>query len=126
MSKKPKFLYKPSEMGDWFASLGRKLIAIKKSGAKDWGVKDRYREQGELLRNQNVTVRHIRWQKVYAPAYREALKQAQTELNKNDQQAFKYARQRGENAVLVAFADEVKTSRAVRDAMQELDYGVDE
>ena len=126
MSKKPKFLYKPSELGDWFASLGRKLIAIKNSGVKDWGLKGRYREQGALLRKQNVTVRHIKWHKVYAPAYREALKQAQTELNKNDQQAFKYARQRGENAVLVAFADEVKTSRAVRDAMQELDYGVDE
>lgn len=125
MSKKPKFLYRPSEYGEWFASLGRKLISVKKSGAKDWGLKGRYREQGALLKKQNVSVRHIKWHKVYAPAFRDAFAQARDTLNKNDQQAFKYARQKGEHAVLVAFPDEVTTTRAVRDAMQELDYGVD-
>jgi len=120
MSKKPKFLYRPSEYGELFAAIGRRLKAVKKDGVADWGIKNRFIEVRELLKNRKVTIRHYKWLQVYEAAYEEAYSRAVNVLEKTETQALKYARQKGEQAVVEAFPDEVSTTRAVRDAMNEL------
>lgn len=122
MSKKHKFLYRPSEYGSWFAALGRKLKAIKRAGVADWGVKERYEEQRERLKKRNVDMRHLKWLEVYDSAYRVAFDNAINQLNKSDKQAFKFARTVAEYAVIDNFFDEVTTTRAVRDAVVKLGY----
>lgn len=122
MSKKPKFLYRLHEYESWYALLGRKLKAMKRDGIDDWGIKERQMLVRELLKKRNVTERHIRWHEIYEPAFDEAYVYAQSELNYADKRAFKYARSKGESAVVDAFSNEVTTARAVRDAMTELGY----
>ena len=122
MSKRAKFLYRPNEYGSWFASLGRKLKAIKRDGVTDWGVKERYEGQRERLKRQNVDIRHLKWLEVYDLAYRDAFDQAVDQLKMSDKQAFKFARKKAEYAVIDAFPDEITTTRAVRDAIFELEY----
>ena len=122
MSTKPKFLYRLHEYESWYASLGRKLKAMKRDGVDDWGIKERQLLVRELLKKRNVTERHIRWHEIYEPAFDKAYTYAQSNLEKNDKQAFKYAMKKGEYAVTDAFPNEVSTTRAVRDAMTELGY----
>jgi hypothetical protein len=122
MSEKPKFLYRLHEFESWYASLGRKRKAMKRDGVDDWGIKERQLLVRELLKKRNVTERHIRWHEVYEPAFDEAFDYAKSKLKKNDKQALKYARIKGEFSVIDAFPDEVSTARAVRDAMAELGY----
>ena len=124
MSKKPKFLYRPSEYGEWFAAIGRKLKVMKKDDVADWGVKDRFIEVRELLKDRKVTIRHYKWLQVYEAAYKEAYSRAVNVLEKTETQALKYARQKGEQAVVEAFPDDVSTTRAVRKAINKLQlYG---
>ena len=122
MSKKPKFLYRLHEYESWYASLGRKLKAMKHDGIDDWGIKERKLLVRELLKKRNVTERHIRWHEIYEPAFDGAYVHAIENLKNTEKQAFKYARKKGEFAVIDAFAIEVSTTRAVRDAMTELGY----
>jgi len=124
MSKKPKFLYRPHKYGSWFASLGRKLKAMKLAGIKDWGVKDRYRIQRELLRERNTAIRHIRWSKVYCEAYRSAYEQSVKLFDNTEKQASKYARQKAEQTVVEMFPEEVTSTRTVRDAMKRRDCDI--
>jgi hypothetical protein len=123
MSKKPKFLYRLREYESWFASLGRKRIAMKRDGVADWGVKERKLLVRELLKKRSVTERHFRWHEVYEPVLNKSYAYAISDLKKNHKQAYKYAMIKGEFAVTNAFPDEVTTERAVRDAMTELGYG---
>ena len=122
MTKKPKFLYRLHEHESWYASLGRKLKEMKRQGIEDWGVKERQIMVRELLKKRRVTERHIRWHEIYEPAFDDAYAFAKNDLEYSDKQAFKYARKKGEVAVIVACPDEVTTTRAVRDAMRSLGY----
>ena len=125
MSTKPKFLYRLHEYESWYASLGRKLKAMKRDGIDDWGVKERQLLVRELLKKRSVTERHIGWHEIYEPAFDIAYAHARSALEMNDKQATKYAMKKGEYAVTDAFPNEVTTTRAVRDAMTELGYGED-
>jgi hypothetical protein len=122
MSTKPKFLYRLHEYESWYASLGRKLKAMKRDGVNDWGIKERQLLVRELLKKRRVTERHIRWHEIYEPVFDDEYDHAQSNLDLNEKQAFKYARKKAEYAVTDAFPDEVSTTRAVRDAMTELGY----
>jgi hypothetical protein len=122
MTKKPKFLYRLHEYESWYASLGRKMKEMKRQGTEDWGVKERQILVRELLKKRKVTERHIRWHEIYEPVFDKAYSYAKSKLEYTDKRAFKYARAKAENAVVITFNDEVKTERAVRDAMHKLGY----
>lgn len=120
MGKKPKFLWPTSKYGEWFASLGRTLKDMKNNNVADWGVKKNYLRVRELHKERKVTARHYRWLQVYEAAHDEAYARALDELEKTEKQALKYARQKGEQAVLEAFPDEVTTTPGVRKAIRNL------
>lgn len=115
MQDKPKFLYRISEWGGWFAAIGRKLKANKKAGTVDAIAKDRHQDLKNLLRWQKAKQRHYKWWQVYKEAYDAALDAASVD-GLTDKQAKKRARQKAEYAVVDAFPNEVTTTRAVRDA----------
>ena len=97
---------------------------MKKDDVVDWGVKDRFIEVRELLKDRKVTIRHYEWLQVYEAAYEEAYSRAVNVLEKTETQALKYARQKGEQAVVEAFSDDVSATRTVRKAISKLQrYG---
>ena len=118
MPDKPKFLYRISEWGVWFAAIGRKLKANKKCGTTDEIAKDHHEDLHGLLRWRKSKARHLNWWQVYKDAYDAALDSGSVD-GLTDKQAEKRARQKAEYAVVDAFPDEVTTTRAVRDAFDE-------
>ncbi len=118
MPDKPKFLYRPSEWGGWFAAISRRLKANKKAGVIDEGAKSSRRVLHGLLRWRKAAMRHHKWWPVYKEAYESAFDKGLYD-GLTDKQAEKRARQKAEYAVVDAFPDEVTTTRAVRDAFDE-------
>ena len=118
MPDKPKFIYRISEWGAWFAAIGRKLKANKKAGTVDAIAKARHKDLHGLLRWRKAKERHHKcW-----PIYKEAYELAQDKSlydGLTDKQAHKRARQMAEQAVVDAFPSEFTTTRAVRDAFDE-------
>ena len=121
MAKKPKFLYRPHEIGSWFASLGRKLKAEKNINVIDAGVKQRYRQVGEMQREVNTRTRHLKWYQTYRKSFESEYKK-ELSKNKTDEQSRKAARKKAEYDVVIAYPEEVSTTRAVRDAVRALGY----
>lgn len=117
MSSKKQFLFRPSDYDKWFAALGRRIKRMRRDGAQNPVIKDRYIEVRDLLKERNVIVRHCRWIRVYNSIFNETHSRALHESGKTKKQAFKYARQKAEQAVLEAFPEEVSSTRAVRDAV---------
>ena len=118
MPDKPKFIYRISEWGTWFAAIGRKLKANKKAGTVDAIAKDRHQDLKNLLRWQKAKKRHYKWWQVYQAAYDSALDKSLYD-GLTDKQAHKQARQEAEQAVVDAYPTEVTITRAVRDAFDE-------
>ncbi len=118
MPDKPKFLYRTSEWGAWFAAIGRKLKANKKGGTVDAIAKDRHKDLHGLLRWRKAKSRHHKWWPVYKEAYESALDESIYD-GLTDKQAHKCARQTAEQAVVDAFSPEVTSTRTVRDAFDE-------
>lgn len=118
MGDTPKFLYRLSEWGDWFASLGRRRKADKRNGIDDPAVLERHQDLKHLLRWRNAKMRHHRWWKTYEIAYEHALDEAYMD-GLTEKQALKYARQEAEQAVLDTFPDEVTHWKTVRNAFDE-------
>ena len=121
MGKKPKFLYRPHEIGSWFASLGRKLKASKGAEADDRGLQERYHQVGQMQRDVNTRTRHFKWYKEYKKSF-ESEYENELAKNKTEEQSRKAARKKAEYDVILAFPAEVKTPRAVRDAIRALGY----
>lgn len=117
MSKKPKYLFRTSEIGGLLALIGRKLKQYKGTGISNQVLKKQHKEALEFQKWVNVVRRHTKWKKVYEAVIVEEYKRALDQLHKTELQAFKFARQKAEQAVVDKFPDEVTTTRAVRDAM---------
>lgn len=118
MGDSPKFLYRVSEWGDWFASLGRRRKADKRNGIDDPALLERYQVLKNLLRWRKAKMRHYRWWKTYEIAYEAALDDAFKD-GMTEKQADKYAKQKAEQTVLDAFPDEVTHWRTVRNAFDD-------
>lgn len=121
MSKQFKFLRRTNEIGQWFAELGRKLKSRKQAGKPDPILKEMYRQVREGRREQNVIRRHSKWRRVYISVFEENYLHAREYQKKTEKQARKWARQKAEQAVVDTFEDEVRTKRAVREAMKGFD-----
>ena len=119
MSNKPKFLWRPSEFGHWFAALGRKRKAELRQGIDDPSTVAGMQFTHHLSKWRKAKIRHHRWWQVYQPAFDAAYDAAWRDEGLTDRQAFKRARQAAEQAVVDAFPFEVTTTRAVRDAFDE-------
>ena len=122
MSKKPKFIWRTSELGSWSASLWRKLKALKREGTADWGVKERHRIVTEMHKAQNFRRRDLKWQKAYQKKFESvyAMKRAK---GYTEEEAFKEARRLAEIEVTIEFPKDNKETysmRAVRNAMNRL------
>lgn len=117
MNDKPNFLMRGwSEMRERFSQLGQKINANKIAGTPDSAVNAEYKQLNDFMRDASTTLRHNEWWQVYKPAYDQAHDAALYE-GLTDKQAHKLARREAEEAVVVAFPDDVTTTRAVRDAL---------
>ena len=121
MSKKSKRFYRVSELGDWFASIGRTLKKRKKAGSDDQALRRQYIEVREVHRELNVLRRHFAWEEVYDKAFEKEKERFMEEYHYTEKKAEKFARIAAEYAVLEEFPDEVTTTRAVRNAMKKLE-----
>ena len=120
MGKKPKYLHRTSELGDWFASIGRKLKEYKRAGINVQFLRKQHSEIREFRREQKTFIRHLRWQEVYEAVFEEEHKRALEQLCYSEKKAFSYARKKAELAVVDEFSGEIKTTRAVRNAINKL------
>ena len=122
MSKKLKFMWRTSELGDWSASLWRKLKTLKRGNIVDWGVKERHRTVTEMHKAQNFMSRDLKWQKFYQEKFESVYAKKKTN-GYTEEESRKEARRLAEIEVTIEFPkndEEAYSPRAVRKAMNRL------
>ena len=119
MNDKPKFMYRPEEYGQLLARLGRKIQADKRAGVVDSHRQRRHKTIQRIQRMFTTRLKYVEWQQIYQETY-DSEYNAALGMGKTDRQAHKYARTRGENAVLDKYSN-VKSATTVRRAIRKLD-----
>jgi hypothetical protein len=119
MNDKRKFLYRPDEYGQLLAKLGRKIQADKRAGVTDSHTQRRHKTIQRIQRMFTTRLKYIEWQKIFQDTYETEYDSA-LGMGKTERQAHRYARTRGENAVLDKYP-KVKSATTVRRAMRKLD-----
>ena len=122
MGKKPKFLYRIDEYGDWFAKLGRTIQAYEHADLDANDIRNRQKQVQIVQRKYKARLRHLEWARAYKDKYNSVYT---TKLSKGytEDEAFKEARRLAEIAVTIKFPKNDKSTmgtRTVRNALNRI------
>ena len=122
MNKKPKFMYRISEYGDWFAKIGRTIQAYERAGVDADGLRKSQRQVQIVQHKYKTRLRHLEWAEAYAKEYK-PLYNYRLEKGDTKHEASKYAMIMAERRVASRVEKsngEQPSERALRNAMNRL------